>query len=1016
MKLPKLAIENHHFTIIIIVILLIFGINSFLTMPRSEDPQISIPGASVIVLYPGANPIDIENLVIDPIEKAINEIEDIRYLQSTSSNGLGSLSIEFYFGTDPDEKYSEIVEKVNGIRDTLPADVLSIDFNKWEVGNVNILQLALVSEETGYKEMEEEAEILKDSLEKISGIKRVELWAYPEQEVRISLDLERLALMNIPFSQVIYAIQSSNANIPGGSIDSMGRKYNIQTSGSYESIEDIKNTIISSIEQNIIYLHNVAEVYFSYEDRDYHARFNGRRAIFITASQKDNTNIFDIAEHIKVIISDFSSRLPNTMSLHYVFDQSGSVEKRFSDFFSNLLQGIALVGIMVFLGVGLRASSIVMMAIPISICIGIGFVHLSGYALEQLSITGLVIVLGILVDNAIVVTENVSRFIEMGLSRKEAAIKGGSQVGWAIVSATATTIFAFIPIIMMQNMSGDFIRSMPITVVFTLTVSLIIALTLTPYLSSFILKGGKIQKKSWIQKRLNIFIKTKYKDFLDWCLNHKKTVVSIAFILLALSIMLFPLIGVSFFPKADKPQFLINITAPIGSSIETTENAVNYIENILSELDSVEHYASSIGRGNPRIYYNEWSVYERSDYAQLFVQLKDNKLTTLKNTISFLREQTAFYPHANIEIKELEQGPPVEAPIAIILLMKDLDDLSLAAKDVENIFKQTSGVINVNNPLSNKNMDIHIRINREEAGILGLNLTDIDRAIRASITGLNVSIFRDNTGKNYDIVIYQERDGEPGIEDLEHVYITSVTGAQIPLLKVATPEFETSPIQIHHYNLDRSVTITADVMDNYNITEVTEEIIKQLDTYNLPYHVSGEMESREESFGGMGIAIIIAMIAIFGVLVLQFRSFAQPFIIFSSIPLAFIGSIVTLFISGNTFSFTAFVGLTSLVGIVVNDAIILVDYANQLIRKGMNIDDALKEAGQIRFISIILTSATTIGGLLPLTLQGGTMWAPMGWTIIGGLLTSTLLTLIVVPVLYKIITGLSMRFKQKANV
>lgn len=1015
MKLPKYAIENHHFTIIIIIILLIFGINSFLTMPRSEDPRIAVPGANIIILYPGANPIDIENLIIDPIEKTVNEIEDIRYLQSTSGNGLGTISVEFYFGVDPDDKYSEIVEKVNSIRNELPEEILSIDYNKWDVGNVNMLQLALVSDEAEYREMEKSAEELKDSLEKVSGIKRVEVWAYPEQEVRISLDLERLALMNIPFSQVIYAIQSSNADIPGGSIDSMGKKYNIQTSGSYETIEDIKNTIISSNDGNIVYLHNVADVYFSYEDKDYHARFNSEKALFITASQKDDTNIFDIADKTEKIISEFKENLPLTMSLHYVFDQSRSVQDRFDTFFSNLLQGIILVGIIVFLGVGFRASTIVMAAIPISIFIGIGFLDLSGYALEQLSISGLVIVLGILVDNAIVVTENVSRFMEMGLSRKEAAIRGGSQVGWAIVSATATTILAFVPIIMMRNMSGDFIRSMPVTVVFTLTISLIIALTLTPYLSSIILKGGKTEKKSWIQNKLNKFIRTRYRNFLDWCLHHKKPVISLAFTMFTLSILLFTIVGVSFFPKADKPQFLINIYLPVGSSINNTEAAADFVEESLKEIDAVEHYASSIGRGNPRIYYNENSQPEISNFAQIFIQLKD--YNTMKSTIDLLRIKTADYPDAHIEVKELEQGPPVEAPIAIKLLIKDLDELSDTAKDIESIFNQTDGLINVYNPLSTKNTDIHININREEAGIYGLNIADIDRTIRASITGLDVSVFRDNTGKNYNIVIYQDRDEKPSIEDLSKVYVTSATGAQIPLLKVATPEFKTSPLQIRHYNMERSVTLTADVLDDYNITEVTKEIIAKIKSYNgnLNFHVSGELESREESFGGMGVAVIIAMVAIFGVLVLQFRSFSQPFIIFSSIPLAFIGSIVALFITGNSFSFTAFVGLTSLVGIVVNDAIILVDYTNQLIREGSNVDDALKEAGQVRFISIILTSSTTIVGLLPLTLQGGTLWAPLGWTIIGGLFTSTVLTLVIVPVLYKIITNMSAGIMQKIN-
>jgi multidrug efflux pump subunit AcrB len=339
---------------------------------------------------------------------------------------------------------------------------------------------------------------------------------------------------------------------------------------------------------------------------------------------------------------------------------------------------------------------------------------------------------------------------------------------------------------------------------------------------------------------------------------------------------------------------------------------------------------------------------------------------------------------------------------------ENLDVLSDIAGDIEDLIATTEGAINTHNPLSTTKTDIHVNINREKAGLLGVPLASIDQTVRAAAAGMNISKFRDENGKEYDIVLRLPINGKMHIADFDKIYVNSVRGIPIPLKQLANIEFKASPQIIDHFKLERNVSITADVLSGYSVNEVTQKVLNKLDNYELPedyrFYIGGEHESQEESFGGMLNAIIIAMLGIFAVLVLQFRSFTQPIIVFSAIPLAVIGSVVALLITGYTFSFTAFVGLTSLVGIVVNNSIILVDYTNQLRNSGHKLLAALKEAGETRFRPIILTTGTTIGGLLPLTLRGGTLWAPMGWTIIGGLFASTFLTLILVPVLYKIFT------------
>jgi multidrug efflux pump subunit AcrB len=532
------------------------------------------------------------------------------------------------------------------------------------------------------------------------------------------------------------------------------------------------------------------------------------------------------------------------------------------------------------------------------------------------------------------------------------------------------------------------------------------ALTLTPYLSSKFLRVKQNDGERRIRKLLNKLIETNYRRRLDFSLRHPWLMIGLSVLIFLSSLGLFPLVGVSFFPKAEKPQFIININTPDGSSLDKTDQVTRLVEAELLKLNDVAHFASNIGRGNPRIYYNVIPENQKSNHAQVLVQLKNYDLNRFRRLLDNLRAQFAAYPGAKIEVKEFEQGPPVEAPVAIRIMGDNLTELKQIARDVEDIIAKTPGTININNPLGTAKTDLQVKINRDKAGILGVPLVEIDRTVRASIAGMRVSSYRDAEGKAYDIVARLPIGEKPSIDDFDRIYVSSVTGAQIPLKQVAAINFKSSPMIINHYNLERTITLTTDVTGNTSVARVTDQIVQQLEKYNWKkgyrYGIGGETETREESFGGMFKAILVAMIAIFGVLVLQFRSYSQPLVVFSAIPLAIIGSILALLITGYSFSFSAFVGLTSLVGIVVNNSIILVDYTNQLRGAGKELVEALKEAAETRFIPIVLTTATTIGGLIPLTLGGGTLWAPMGWTIIGGLIASTFLTLILVPVLYKV--------------
>ena len=1008
MNPAKISVENYHFTIIVVLLLIIFGLFAIISMPKSENPAIEPPGTSIIVLYPGATPDDMEELVTIPIEEALNTITEIDQLTSTSGNSFSNIVIEFDFGVDMDEKYTQITEKINNIKNKLPQNISSIEIIKHEISNVNILEMALVSENAAFKNMETELENLKFEIEKIYGIREVEIIACPEQQVRVSVDLEKMAQLSIPLERVIGLIQSTNANIPGGSIDIGGKNFNINTSGSYETLENIKNTIIPVGAGQIVYLKDIAAIDYDYEDLDYFARFNGQRAILLVANQKEGTNLFQIINDIKQTISDFENDLPEDMSLYYAFNQAESVSDFILSFLLNLLEGILLVGFIVWLGIGNRPAVIVMLSIPISICIAMGFMNLNGYGIQQMTIAGLVIVLGILVDNAIVVTQNVNRFLLEGHEPKSASIGGATQIAAAIASGTITTCIAFMPILLMKDIAGEYVRSMPATVIYTLLASLLLALTFTPYLSSIFLKKESANRISFLQKFLQRTIETSYRNTLKKALQKPKRLLFFSLVIFMASLVLVPMIGVSMFPKSDKPMFFIDISTPDGTNLRKTDTTVRTIERSLLNKDYVKHFVSNIGGDNPRIYYNVIPQQSKPHVAQVFVQLKKSHTKDIPKIINELMDEYAGLPGAKVEIKQLEQAYPNEAPIAMKIIGKDMRKIKELSRDVEKIFENTPGLINIENPLDSDKTDIKVTINREKVAMLGLTLADVDKTIRICLAGMTVSTFRDPEGDQYDIVVRLPVHESPRMLDFDKIYITSATGAQIPLKQVALIEFDSSPQNIHHYKLERSNTVMADVIQGYSVDKKSTEIIKKLEIYDWPagyyFRISGEKESQGKAFGGLGNNFIIALIGIFAVLVFQFKSFRQPFIIFSSIPLAVIGSILALLATGHTFSFTAMIGLTSLAGIVINNAIILVDYANELRRKGYDLVAAVQLSGETRFVPIVLTAATTIFGLLPLTLFGGPMWAAMGWAIIGGLSTSTFLTLIVVPVLYKVFT------------
>lgn len=1006
MKLPHLSIRNHRFILVLFGMLTLIGVMALRTMPRSEDPNPSFPNYTVSVIFPGATPEDLEELVADPLEDALDELEDVEEMRTTIEEGLVVVVVEASFSVDPEEKMEEVERAVSGARPQLPDRILEIKVEQFKPEErVSIRQYAITSATAGYDEMLDVAEALEDDMEQVEGVRRTEILAYPREEIRIAIDLERLHTHHLSLGQVYQTLKSHHRNTPAGDMALGGRSFTVQASGSYNELEQLRETVVGGKGARLIYLQDVARVEKSHEDIRWKARHQGVRAIYLNLKREAGVNQLDVDQRVREVAEQFRPRLPAGIRLETVFEQASAVSQRINGFFWNLLQGILLVGAVIFLFLGFRSSVIIMTVIPLSIILAIGALDLLGYGLQQISIAALVIALGLLVDNGIVVVENIIRLRKLGYPLLDAAAQGASQVGAAITSSTITTLLAFFPLALWETGPGVFLRSLPVTVILVLSFSLLLALTLTPLLASRIYRPRRLLQATRTAQWLERLAEGPYRRMLAGALKRPAWVLFTAVLLLLGALALFPSIGVSFFPTADKSMLLIEVNGPDGSSLERTDRAVQFVAQSLDTMAYVDHYTANTGHGHPMVYYNRIPKSYAKNHGQLLVHFREWDQERFYRTLGQLRTHFATYPDARISFRELKNGPPFEAPIAIRIIGPNLDTLRRYSVRLEEAIASTPGAVHVDNPLATPKTDLKVAINREAAAMQAVDLVDIDLAVRTALTGLRVADMTLPDGEPYPMVLRLPTAGDPVPEDLDRVYVANRHQRSVPLSQVARLRFEPMTSQILHFNQQRNVTVTASLSHPDRTTAVTEAIIARLKEHPLPesyrYYVAGEYETQQESFGDLGRLLLLALVGIFAVLVGQFHSFKQPLIIFMAVPMAVTGSFVALFFTGWSFSFFAFVGFISLVGIVVNDSIVLVDYANRLMAEGQERGEALVQACQVRFAPIVLTTVTTILGLLPLTLQQSSQWSPLGWTMIGGMLSAGLLTLVVAPVLYQ---------------
>lgn len=1001
--ITRFFVDRWQFTAILFALLIALGVGAVLAIPKSEDPITEFPGVAIAIVLPGADAEQMERLVAIPVEDAINGIEDIRDINSSSRAGLAVVSVEFNWGVDAQEKFGEVVRELNLVRPSLPDGIVDIRSRRFNPAQTSIVQIALTSDDASFRQMESYAKALRDSIERAPGVQQADVWGAPPAEVRVAANLDRLAAYRLPLTAVADALQREGVDAPIGAVEAGGRRFNLQASGSYNSLDEIRGVALRAEGGSIVTVGDVADIAWANDERAHITRFNGERAIFVSARARLGESIFPVLEGVRARIDAFEATLPDNITLHRAFDQSETVKHRLGSLGRDFSIAILMV-LLTLLPLGFRASVVVMVSIPLSLAIGVVALHALGYSLNQLSIAGFVLALGLLVDDSIVVTENIARRLREGLQPREAAIAGVEEINIAVIGCTATLLLAFVPIMALPEGAGAFVRSLPLAVVATITASLVVSLTIIPFLASRMLPRANVGHSNALLDTVMGAIHGIYRPALHFALGHPRKTVIIGLVAFFLSLGLVPKMGFSLFPENDSPYFLVDIETPQGAAVSETDRAVQFVDQVLSEYPELEWRFANTGRGNPQIYYNEIPPEQISNVGQVYARFREWHRTEGMEKIEEIRGRLDEYPGARINLRRFTNGPPIEAPIAVRISGADLAAIGEIATEVERIIRETPGARDVSNPMAELLIDIDLNINDAEAALRGVPAGAIDQTLRIAVGGLPVAQFRDPAGDAFPVVLRAPRDNTMPVSALDGLYVWNAQGGALPLAEIAQPQLESGPASIDRVQRERTATVRAYTQTGYLISSVTADVAERLEALRMPpgYTLSfgGEAEAQERSFSGLGPAIMVAIFGVLAVLLLEFGSFAVTAVVAFVIPFGIMGGLIALFIGGESLSFTAIIGFIALIGIEIKNSILLVEFANQMRARGASLRDAIERAGEVRFLPVLLTSATAIGGMTPLLLEDSPLFSPIAMVLIGGLISSTLIARIVTPAMY----------------
>lgn len=1025
MRITNLAISRAITIFVLMGMIVLLGTSSYIRLPREASPDVKIPFVLVYAPYYGTSPSDMENLVTRKLEKQLKAIPELDEMSSVSSEGVSSVLLEFTTDTDMVDALQKVRDAVELAKPDLPQDVRD-DMLVYEISSDDwpIMQVVMSAPYDPVL-LKQIGEDVQEDIEQIKGVLAADLTGGVEREVRIDVDPERLRFYELALVDVQDAIALENVTIPGGELSLGTYDYQVRVPGEFESIDQIFGIVVNPAVDPPVYLKDVANVSFGLRDRETISRLNGTEAVTLSVKKRSGENIIRIADEVNAYLENLKPTLPPGTEVQIIADQSVYIRDMVAELQNNILSGLILVVVVLFLFLGLTNSTFVGLAIPFSMLIAFVTLNALGITLNMVVLFSLILALGMLVDNAIVIVENIFRHRTEGYDAEEAARRGTAQVAGPVVASTLTTVFAFSPLIFWPGIMGEFMKYLPITVVITLVASLIVALVFNPVLCARFMKVPK-QSKPRPGDRAIAWGLRSYRPVLAWSLAHRGIVLGGMTVLLIVVVMAFGVFnaGVEFFPDVDPTYAYVKIEAPSGTRIELSDAYSQQVERAVEEVPDLIAFVTEVGAGSDDFGGSAEAPPHLGLLSMEFVKM-ENRSGSSRTALEHLRERLKAFTGADLYIEKMEEGPPTGKPVNVEISGKDFAHLGELADSVKARIENIPGLVDLKDDFDRGRPEIRVRPNLEKAARFGLRTIDVATTIRTALHGEDVSKYRVGEDE-YDIVVRYDRPARLSVEDIESVTVF-YEGQSIPLTAFADVSYTTGLGSIRRIDGRRVVTVTADVAAGYNGNAILATAQERLASFSLPngYYISytGESEDQEEAEAFLSDAFWIAIMLILLVLVTQFGSVTVPLVITSSVILSLIGVLMGLMVTRMPFGIImTSVGVISLAGIVVNNAIVLLDYIIKLRQGGLGLNEAIMEAGQTRFRPVILTAVTTILGLIPLTTglsldfgrlfagdfghaliiggESSQWWGPMGVAVIWGLAVATFLTLVVVPVMY----------------
>ncbi len=1030
MNLPKFSVDKPVTITMMVLIIIVFGLFSLNRLGLDLLPDIEFPVVSVITSYPGVTSEDIEDVLTKPIEDVVATVKDVKTIKSISQESTSIVMIEFNSGTKIDFAAQDVRDKIGLIEDYLPEDANKPLVIKMDVGAMPVLGYGVTSDSLNILELKKVLEDnVQDKIQRLDGVATMEIRGGQKREILIILNKYLLESYDLTQSQIVQVLHGENVNLSGGFIEQGLLELPIRTVGEFKNLEEIKNIVLSVRNNTPIYLYDVAEVIDTHKEVRSHSRTNKKDSLFVMINKQSGANTTKVTNVVKEELLKIKEFLPQDVKFSLVMDQSRQISTATNSVTqSGLLGGLlAIIIIYIFLR-NWRPTFAIGLAIPLSIMATFIPLYIAGYTLNLMTLGGLSLGIGMLVDNAVVVIENIYRHLGKTCKRRKAAIVGTNEIAMAIVASTLTTVAVFLPMSLGTGVAGQLSRGLSLTIIFALLSSLFVALTLIPMVASKIFK--KQEKASGYKKASgeNKFLKIQkhYKKILIWSLKNRFKTIALVVGLLIITVTTIPFIGTEFMPESDQSTLILNITMPVGTSLEQTDKASRLVEDVLFEKagENIISATSIIGQGDDMEEATSMGMGGGINEAMILIELKDKGERKLSNAqiVEVVRQNKP--PIKGLEFSSTDMSGLMmggaNTPIEIKIFGKDLKVLQEVSKKIAGEIKSIEGVRDIDTTLDQGKPELSIKIDREKASYLGLTVGQIGLLVKNSMQGSIATQFRQG-GEETDIRVRYDEKYRDSLEKIENLTIVSPFGSQIPLKQIATISYSKGPVKINREDQLRVVAVTANVLDR-DVGSVIKDIKDKLNNFDMPsgYFIEygGSYKQMQDTFGTLGWALALGVLLVYMVMASQFESLIHPFIVMFEIPLAFIGVGFALFITGQTLSLPSFMGIIMLAGIVVNNAIVLIDYVNQLRKNGMSKFDALVEGGTTRLRPILITSLTTILGMLPMAVsmqEGSEMMRPMAIAVIGGLLVATVLTLVVIPVIYSIIEGASQKVIAKIS-